>query len=270
MKPSDARACCTRNYTDLIEKLVASSDPDSMVVERLRKHRSALESCGKPLALPNGDVTFWCRRPVCPRCSAYWSRELASHLMCWCPDADHADLRTVVLTLSGFATAADAFISFQAARRHLGQRLYDLRETSLYKAQWSRFAAVGALVIDYVGNGGRGSAWIARVHVVVHVGDLGNDDVRAFFELSGPIADVQPMDASETTQQTVQNIIGNATTVHFASGHWPDEAIQEYLLACAQHASGRKGLKMAMKPRHFRGRRPSFQDGFGTWAEQGR
>ncbi len=55
----------------------------------------------------------------------------ASNFLDWCPDTDHADYRTVTVSLGTCSAAADAFISFQVARRHLGQRLYDLRETSL-------------------------------------------------------------------------------------------------------------------------------------------
>jgi hypothetical protein len=193
----------------------------------------------------------------------------------------------VTLSLGAYSTAADAFIAFQAARRHLGQRLYDLRETSLYKNQWSRFAAVGVLQIKYVdsavflgldpnkrqqfrelGYNGRGSVWIGYVRMAVHIGKLGTDDVQGFFELAGPVIDDQPLDSDQATQEAVGAIFSQATNLAFASGHWPDEAIQEYLLACAQHASGRKGLKMAMRPRSCRDRRPNVFDGLDDWLER--
>lgn len=247
--------------------------------EQAVRHRTKFESCGRVLTSPYGcEVTHWCRRPACPTCATFWGRKLGSALVAACPDAAPDDYRMATLILGLVPRPEDAFDQFWAWRRSLGNAIdYRRRAAGIDRAGWRGFGAAGSLELDQfeaeeflrLGTNKQaqyralgfeperawGPQWVTTVHALVHVGTLGDDTVRTFFQGAAPVVHLQGLREDKDFIESAEDILGYAAKVSIVttlSGGetrpWSPDAIASYVAATMQ-SHGRQGFKVLIRPK---------------------
>jgi hypothetical protein len=278
MRSVDLKRRCVKAFDQII-KAMSSSDHDRSLLAKIERQRSNLESCGRVMPIGHRNIQYFCGRPSCAACMSHWARSLASKLVLSCDDTEPSDFRMATLMLGVCPTAEEAFAVFREARRHLAHVLYRCRnhKTSLHKKEWQAIGYAGALEIDYVGEGDflalgdkkrdqyralgydpkvGGSFWVPHVHAAVHMGGLGEDDISEFFQKAGALVHLQNLEESQSASEAVVAVCKYASKVSFSTNladgqtkDWPNEALEEYLTACATSSHGRLGFRLLVKPK---------------------
>lgn len=284
MRNQEAKKLVIQAYDDVIDSLAGNGRAERLHgYERAVRHRSKYESCGRVLISPCGnEIKHWCRRPVCPTCATYWGRKLGRALVSACRNDDPDDYRMVTLILDVVSMPDDGFDRLKTLRRSIGNALdYRRRAVGVDQAGWRAFGLAGTLELDcfeaddfahlgsdkraqyralgYVPERAHGSQWVATVHAVVHVGTLGRDAVRTFFENVAPVVHVQGLHDDKNLVDNAERIVGYAAKVRFtttlANGVtrlWSPEAVTGYVDATMRCSHGRQGFKFAIHPKKER------------------
>lgn len=284
MNNQEAKKLVIQAYDNIVDDLAGNGRAERLHgYERAVRHRSKYESCGRILTSPYGsEIKHWCRRPVCPTCATYWGRKLGRALVAACRNDDPNGYRMLTLILDVVSMPDDGFDRLKALRRSIGNALdYRRRAVGADQAGWRGFALAGTLELDcfeaddfahlgsdkraqyralgYVPERAHGSQWVATIHAVVHVGTLGQDAVRTFFENVAPVVHVQDLHDDKDLVDNAERIVGYAAKVQFtttlADGltkSWSPEAVASYVDATMRCSHGRQGFKLAIHPKQTR------------------
>jgi len=278
MKSIDVKRKCIKAFDEMIDTMSFSMNHNTSLIDKLERQRSNLESCGRVFTVGEMNLMYFCKKPACPACMNHWSRQLAGKLVLSCEEAEPSNFRMATIMLGVCPTAEEAFAMFKETRRHLTNILYRRRNhtTSLHRREWQAIGYAGALELDYVGEGDflalgdkkrdqyralgydpkvGGSFWVPHVHAAVHMGGLGEEDISQFFQQAGGLVHLRRLEESQSVREAVTAICKYASKVSFVTNladeqkkDWPDEALAEYLLACARSSHGRLGFRLLVKP----------------------
>ncbi len=259
-----------------------------LAVKRNKLH-SNLMSCGKTMWIRGRDITYYCRKPICPSCSAYAAKRMATKFISQFPEADKSSFRMMTLGIDYAYDATEALAYFDQWRDDIRTAIKSIRNRHPRQnperfLPWSNFSMSGSLEIDafrceqfkQLGTAKqgqytnefeydpaflmKGSVYVVTFHCCIYKEGLEDDEIEEFFKKHAKRVHLQKLYTQQTNNEAVSNVIGYGHKVEFSTclagrniHKWSDETMDEYIDSIA-FCKGRQGFKFRLKQKRSKKR----------------